>query len=195
MLVEPTLDHSTVTDAIDGLSAQGGTATGDALTAALDRLEARRDKDGDTAPAAIVLLSDGQTTDGSDPLEAADRAKRLSVPISTIALGTAAGTIIGPSGDAFPVPPDPETLRAIADRSGGRAYAVDDADQLDRVYEELGSRIGTEQEPQGHRRRLRRAAAWCCCSEAWLAGCEGAAGWCRRSVGWGRRRGRGGQGL
>jgi Ca-activated chloride channel family protein len=147
-LVEPTLDHSTVTDAINALSAQGGTATGDALMAALDRLEARRDKQGDTAPAAIVLLSDGQTTDGSDPLQAADRAKRLHVPISTIALGTAAGTIIGPTGDTFPVPPDPQTLHAIADRSGGRAYAVDDADQLDRVYEELGSRIGTKQEPK-----------------------------------------------
>jgi Ca-activated chloride channel family protein len=145
-VLEPTLDHSTVTDAIDALSAQGGTATGDALSAALDRLEARRDNGGDTAPAAIVLLSDGKTTDGTDPLEAADRAKKLGVPISTVALGTDQGVVNGPMGEPFGVPPDPATLKAIADRSGGQAFAVDDADQLDKIYEELGSRIGTKQE-------------------------------------------------
>jgi Ca-activated chloride channel family protein len=145
-VIEPTLDHSTVTDAIDALRAQGGTATGDALSAALDRLEARRGTSGDTAPAAIVLLSDGKTTDGTDPLLAADRAKKLGVPISTVALGTDQGVVIGPTGEPFRVAPDPATLKAIADRSGGQAYAVGDADQLGSIYEQLGSRIGTKQE-------------------------------------------------
>jgi uncharacterized protein (DUF58 family) len=45
-VVEPTLEHDRVKAALDGLRADGGTATGDALTAALDRLEARRGKDG-----------------------------------------------------------------------------------------------------------------------------------------------------
>jgi Ca-activated chloride channel family protein len=145
-LIEPTLDHSTVGDAVDALQADGGTATGDALTAALDRLQARRGSDGKTAPAAIILLSDGKTTDGSDPLLAAARAKRLGIPIATVALGTAEGTIVMPTGETFAVPPDPETLRAIAQRSGGTAYAVDDADQLDRIYKGLGSRVGTTHE-------------------------------------------------
>ena len=145
-LLEPTTDHSTVEGAIDALTPEGGTATGDALTAALDRLEARRGTGGATAPAAIVLLSDGKTTEGSDPLEAADRAKKLGIPVSTVALGTSAGTITGPNGESFAVPPDPETLRAIAERSGGKAFEVDDADQLESIYEELGSRIGTRME-------------------------------------------------
>ncbi len=93
-----------------------------------------------------MLLSDGKTTDGADPIAAADRAKELGVPISTVALGTADGVLVGPNGQPFAVPPDPETLRAIAQRSGGKAYEVDDADQLDGIYEELGSRIGTRQE-------------------------------------------------
>jgi Ca-activated chloride channel family protein len=147
-LLEPTLDHSAVTDAISGLQPQGGTATGSALDAALDRLEGRRGTDGEQAPAAIVLLSDGKTTDGSDPLVAADRARKLGVPISTVALGTPDGVIIGPTGEGFAVPPDPGTLLAIAERSGGRAYEVDDADQLSGIYEELGSRIGTRDELQ-----------------------------------------------
>jgi Ca-activated chloride channel family protein len=145
-LVEPTTDHDAVRRTIDALRADGGTATGDALTAALDRLQARRAKDGRVAPAAIVLLSDGATTAGSDPLDAAARAAKLHIPIYTVALGTADGTVTTPQGEAIAVPPDPETLRRIAARSGGRAFTVSDADELDRVYEQLGSRIGTRKE-------------------------------------------------
>jgi Ca-activated chloride channel family protein len=145
-MLEPTTDHDTVRTAIGGLRAEGGTATGDALTTALDRLEARRAEDGAVAPAAIVLLSDGKTTQGSDPVEAATRAARLNIPISTVALGTSDGVVIGPTGEPLAVPPDPETLRQIAERSGGRAFEVTDPGELDRVYEQLGSRIGTRQE-------------------------------------------------
>ena len=145
-LVEPTTEHDTVRSAIDALHAEGGTATGDALTAALDRLEARRAKDGKVAPAAIVLLSDGATTVGSDPLRAAARAAKLHIPIFTVALGTADGTVTGPQGEATAVPPDPETLRQVAARSGATAFTVSDADELDRIYEHLGSRIGTRKE-------------------------------------------------
>jgi Ca-activated chloride channel family protein len=132
--------------ALDALQAEGGTATGDALTAALDRLQARRAKDGTVAPAAIVLLSDGKTTEGSDPLQAAARAARLKVPVYTVALGTDEGVVRGPRGEPLAVPPDPETLRAIARASGGEAFAAEDAGALGEVYERLGSRIGTTTE-------------------------------------------------
>jgi Ca-activated chloride channel family protein len=145
-VLEPSADRSATRGAVDALRANGGTATGDALTAALDRLQARRGRDGRSAPAAIVLLSDGKTTAGSDPLVAADRARKLGIPIATVALGTQQGVVYGPDGQAYSVPPDTATLRAIAQRSGGRAYAVADAGQLDRVYRDLGSRIGTRKE-------------------------------------------------
>jgi Ca-activated chloride channel family protein len=144
--LEPTADHGAVRAALDALRAEGGTATGDALTAALDRLEARRGDDGRAAPGAIVLLSDGETTQGSDPLEAAARAGRLGIPVFTVALGTPDGVVEGPGGQVLRVPPDPETLEAIARRSGGQAFSVEDAGELDRVYEQLGSRIGTREE-------------------------------------------------
>jgi Ca-activated chloride channel family protein len=144
--ISPTTGRDTVKDAIDRLQADGGTATGDALTTALDQLAARKGTDGKTAPAAIVLLSDGATTDGSDPLAAAARAKRLGIPVYTVALGTDSGTVSTPDGRAVSVPPDPQTLQQIAGRSGGRAYSAADADTLDGVYRTLGSKIGTREE-------------------------------------------------
>ena len=144
---EPTLEHDRIRLAIASLIADGATATGDALTSALDRLEARKGKDGQTAPAAIILLSDGKTTEGSDPLVAARRAARLKIPVYTDALGTEDGTVSGgPFSPPIPVPPDPETLREISRISGGAAFEVADAEQLDRIYERLGSRIGTKRE-------------------------------------------------
>jgi Ca-activated chloride channel homolog len=145
-VVEPTTEHEQVAAAVDGLTADGGTATGDALTSALDRLQSRKAADGSVAPAAVVLLSDGKTTEGADPLEAAARAKKLGIPVSTVALGTSEGFVTGPNGAPLPVPPDPATLREIARRSGGDAFEVSEGGQLDRIYERLGSRIGTRPE-------------------------------------------------
>ncbi|HWB38337.1 MAG TPA: VWA domain-containing protein, partial [Rugosimonospora sp.] len=124
----------------------GATATGDALQAALDALSKEKGADGKRAPAAIILLSDGQTTAGRDPIGVAENAKKLRVPIYTVALGTPSGTIPGPGGSAVPVPPDPVTLKRIADITGGQAFTVDDADALNGVYAKLGSRIGSKKE-------------------------------------------------
>jgi Ca-activated chloride channel homolog len=142
--VEPTQDHDEVKAALEGLNADGGTATGEALNAALDRLEARRGKDGKTAPAAVILLSDGKTTEGSDPLDAAQRAKQLGIPVSTVALGTDGGTVQGPQGQILSVPPDPGTLREISRITGGTFTQAADAGQLDAVYKKLGSKVGVK---------------------------------------------------
>jgi Ca-activated chloride channel family protein len=142
----PTTDRGTVKSAIEGQEAVGATATGEALQAALDTLvpngrAARR------PASAIVLLSDGTTTTGRDPVAVARIAKRLKVPIYTVALGTADATIPNPVSPLSPpiaVPPDPETLRQIAQVSGGRAFTSDDADQLRGIYSSLGSRLATK---------------------------------------------------
>jgi len=144
VVVEPTLEHDRVKAALEGLRADGGTASGDALTAALDRLEARRGKDGKRAPAAVILLSDGKRTEGSDPLAAAQRAKQLGIPVSTVALGTADGTLIAPNGEAVPVPPDPETLQEISRITGGTFTEAANAGELSSVYKKLGSKVGTK---------------------------------------------------
>jgi Ca-activated chloride channel family protein len=96
-----------------------------------------------------VLLSDGKTTTGRDPLEVAQVAKRSSVPIYTVALGTDDATIPNPQGPFGPpiaVPPDPETLHAISQLSGGRAFTTGDAEKLASIYKELGKRLATRHE-------------------------------------------------
>lgn len=161
-IVPPTADRDEMRRALDGLEADGGTATGDALSIALDALQS----EGEAAitagrtPGAVLLLSDGRTSNGANPVEVATLARRLRIPIYTVALGTPNGTFEAPGGFGTPgggfgggtqtvrAPPDPETLRRIAERSGGQAFTVDDADELRRIYARLGARVGSEMEEQ-----------------------------------------------
>jgi Ca-activated chloride channel family protein len=129
---------------IDGQVADGATASGDALQQALDVLTADR-QNGKRPPAAIVLLSDGKTTAGRDPVDVARAAGKLKIPIYTVALGTADATVPNPGfGPPLPVPPDPETLAEIAKESGGRAFRAQDSRRLSSIYEALGSQLGTK---------------------------------------------------
>jgi Ca-activated chloride channel homolog len=141
--VAPSHDREGVRAHLASLHADGGTATGDGLAEALRLLES---EDRRRPPAAIVLLSDGETTTGRDPVEVARQARAADVPIYTVALGTDGGTITDSSGGILPVPPDPETMVEIAAASGGESFDVEDADQLDAVYERLGSQLATRPE-------------------------------------------------
>jgi Ca-activated chloride channel homolog len=145
----PTTDRQVMRDAIDAITPAGGTATGDALTTALRVLRPNAN-DRRPPPAAIVLLSDGKSVKGRDPVEAAREARRLRVPIYSVALGTEEGTIRvrerGGSVRVQRVPPDPETLQRIAEASGGQTFAAEDAGRLEEVYERLGSQVATKKE-------------------------------------------------
>lgn len=142
----PTTNHELIQSTIDAQVADGGTATGDALQVALDTLQRQQD-DGEKIPAAMVLLSDGATTIGRDPVAVAEASGEARIPIYTVALGTRDATVPNPGfGDPLPVPPDPQTLQSIADASGGRAFQAQDDQQLSQIYETLGSRLGTRDE-------------------------------------------------
>lgn len=176
VLQRPTTDRDPVREALASLRPQGGTATGEALRTSLQALQddpltdppaAAPDAGGTPGttrparrpPSAIVLLSDGTSTSGQDPVVAAREAKRLGVPVYTIALGTPSGEIelLDSFGQprTIAVPPDPEAMRAIARASGGQFFDAPDSDDLKTVYERLGSRLGTVQE----QRDLTRAFA------------------------------------
>jgi len=141
----PTTDRDDVRATIDDLLPDGGTATGDALRASLEMLEGRDGKR--RPPSAVVLLSDGRASTGSEPLDAAARAARLKIPVHTVALGSDDATVPAPDGrGVLPATPDPEALRDIARQSGGRFFETADSGDLKDVYEELGSQIGTKDE-------------------------------------------------
>ncbi|HEX8648186.1 MAG TPA: VWA domain-containing protein [Thermoleophilaceae bacterium] len=150
VLQSPTVDREQVKVAIDSMEPSGGTATGEAILASLRSFDRRPGPTGRRPPAAIVLLSDGASTSGQDPIAAAREAKRQGVRVYTVTLGTPGGTITVPreGGGTVtqPVPPDPESLEEIARASGGRAFTADTARGLAEVYEQLGSQLSHRDE-------------------------------------------------
>lgn len=154
LLQAPTRDRAAVTAALDRMTPSGNTATGDAIAMATGILGARATVDpiagapAKKPPAAIVLLSDGKSTSGEDPVTAAKAAKQKQVSVSTVALGTAGGTVTytTPGGRTVTtkVPPDPAALAEVARVSGGQAFTAASADKLNQVYASLGSQLGHE---------------------------------------------------
>jgi Ca-activated chloride channel homolog len=102
---------------------------------------------------AAILLSDGAQSGGkAQPLEAAQRAKTLGVPIYTIALGTPDGQVEVQNEFGqmvtLEVPPDTETLKQIASITGAKDFNAPTAAELASVYDSLESRIGYTEERQ-----------------------------------------------
>jgi Ca-activated chloride channel family protein len=144
LLSSPTTDYEALRAALARVRPAGTTATGDALAAALQMIRTARGESA-TAPGAIVLLSDGKSVRGRAVLPVARAAARAKVPVYTVALGTASGTITDANGRTTKVPPDVDTLREVARVTGGEAYSIGDASELQRVYERLGSRVTKDQ--------------------------------------------------
>jgi Ca-activated chloride channel family protein len=158
--VAPTLDREALDRGIEDLELAESTAIGDALVAGTRLLtqlagdSAGEDESGDaedTAPGAIVLLSDGETTVGRPSAEGGDTAAAANVPVFTIAFGTPEGTITDPmSGDTVPVAVQPGPLQDVAETTGGTAYEAatgsELADAYDRIQDTLGETLGEEVE-------------------------------------------------
>ena len=154
--VAPTTDREPVEQALDRLVADGGTAMGDALRRGIEAARtpvANANGSGTRRlPAVIVLLSDGKNTSGNTrPLDVARQAKALKIPIYAIALGTPSGEIeltdpFSGTTQTIAVPPDPETLRAIARTTGGRFFETAKAAELESIYANLGTRLSSKQE-------------------------------------------------
>jgi Ca-activated chloride channel family protein len=146
VLQSPTTDRGLARSAIAQLRpGGGGTAIGDAITTALRVLDALPAQGGKRRPAAIVLLSDGGSNVGVSAALAARQAAARHIPIYTIALGTAHGTIQGKQGSrtaTIPVPLSSQELGQIARDSGGRAYTAADSAKVSSVYAHLATQLG-----------------------------------------------------
>jgi len=153
VMVSPTTDRTGVAKAIDNLRLAESTATGEAIFAALQSIEGFAQIVGGAdgaPPARIVLMSDGKQTvptdDADDPrgaFTAARQAKDAKVPVSTISYGTTEGEVTI-DGKSQAVPVDDDSMKQIADLSGGEFYKAASADELHRVYDTLGEQIGYE---------------------------------------------------
>ena len=139
----PTLDHSFLTSSLNNtqivnVRSEDGTAIGDAIALAVEKLNAldkRREEAIDSK--IIILLTDGENTAGElEPVEAAELAQTLGIKIYAIGVGTKGQAPI-PVQDRFtgrqrirmmPVNIDEATLKKVANVTDGKYFRATDTD-------------------------------------------------------------------
>jgi Ca-activated chloride channel family protein len=170
MVHPPTRDQEALETAIESLTLGRGTAVGAGILSAIDVIAeidpyvARSVRDesqgiaptpvpqGAYAPDTIVVLTDGVSTTGPPPLEAAQQAVDRGVRIYTIGFGTANGSFGGGPqpdsqfGGGFRRGIDEETLKKIAEMTGGEYYSAESAGELTSVFENLPTYLITRHE-------------------------------------------------
>ena len=149
--VAPTDDRMLVEAALDSLTPGEGTAIGDAVALSLQVGQEQTDPAEAAPPRAILLISDGARDGGRiDPAEAARKAKERGIPVYSVLVGTQDGvleeTLTGGLRRIIRVPTNVQTLEQISTTTGGELFAAADSKELSRVYEDLGSRLGTRDE-------------------------------------------------
>ena len=137
-----TTDHGAVKAALSTLTPGSGTAMGDGLWLAFNQLNpgSRAASGARERPAMIVVLTDGVSNQGSDPLTIAQRIAAAKVPVQTIGIGLRNGsaTVRGePVGGV-----DEATLGAIAQMTGGKYFYAQAAGELQNIYSTLASQVG-----------------------------------------------------
>jgi len=132
-----TLDHNWLLDGLARLRlgdlAEQGTAIGSAIAAASTRLDAR-----DSKSKIIVLVTDGSSNSGKlSPVEAAKYAKELGIRVYTVGIGTEKGRV-SRGIQRFPRQEfDVESLRKIAEITGGEFYRARDTAALKDTFETI----------------------------------------------------------
>ncbi len=124
-----------------------GTAIGMAIANSINRL-----RESEANSKTIILLSDGSNNQGElDPITAADLAAKFDIKIYTVAAGTH-GLAPYPVTDAWgrqviqkvQVDVDEESLKEIAEITGGRFFRATDNKSLKEVYQEIDELERTE---------------------------------------------------
>ena len=152
LLISPTTRLDAVRRTIEREPGLGeGTAIGEAVFLSLDAIDdaavraENEDVEGGKPVGTIVLLSDGDTTQGRPNDEAASEARDRGIPVHTIAFGTDAGYIEDPLGGRIPVPVNEQALEQLAYQTEGRSLSAATAEQLSQVYEDLGRSVQVEE--------------------------------------------------
>jgi len=155
----PTSDQQAILAAINRLSPARGTSLANGVFAALTMIE-ELDKEEQTnyysnrppaptptptpmppgvyQPAVIVLVSDGENTSDPDPALAAEAAAYRGVRVHTVGVGSPEGARLNIDGFIIQTQLDEAMLQYIAQRTDGRYYRAQSADDLRTIYEDIG---------------------------------------------------------
>lgn len=165
----PTTDRTAVLAAIDRLAPQRSTAIGSGILTSLDaifeqpgatptpsssdQLAAPQPAPtpapvprGTYAPAVVVLLSDGASNVGPQPLDAAKQAADRGVRVYTVGVGDPAGAILRAEGRSIRVRLDEDTLKRIAQETDGKYFRADSESNLDEIYKGLSTQLVFKEE-------------------------------------------------
>jgi Ca-activated chloride channel homolog len=91
--------------------------------------------------AAIILLTDGQTTTGPDPIESAKMVAERGVPVYTVGVGTVEGEVLGWEGWSMRVKLDEDSLKKIANVTRGEYFHAATANDLKQIYKGMSSKM------------------------------------------------------
>ncbi len=129
-----TLDHAGMVPFMDqvsiGMAGPQSTSIGSGIAIAVKRL-----KDLDAPSKVIIMLTDGQSNSGIEPLEAAKAAAGFGIKIYTIGIGVEARGVFG----LFPprVELDEQSLQKIAEITGGAYFRASSTKTLIQVYDQI----------------------------------------------------------
>jgi Ca-activated chloride channel family protein len=122
----------------------GGRALGDRAPANVPKKKHVPVEPGSYKNAVIVLLTDGQTNAGYDPVEAARIASEYGVRVYTVGFGTTQGNVVGFGGFSMRAQLDEDALKKIADMTRGRYFHAGSAEDLKAVYGVLSKQLVME---------------------------------------------------
>jgi Ca-activated chloride channel family protein len=158
----PTADQDALFAAIDRLSPQLGTSLGQGILTSLTAIESDGSPDtlsfsnltpvptatpapvpqGTFAPAAIVLLTDGENTDGRpDPLAVSLLAAERGVRIYTVGIGSPQGAILNVEGFSVHTRLDELMLQQISQITQGEYYNAQTEEDLSDIYANLDTQL------------------------------------------------------
>lgn len=133
---------------------EDGTAVGSAIASSISRL-----KESDAKSKIVVLLTDGVNNAGDiDPIQAANVAKSLGIKVYTVGAGSN-GYVPFPAKDFFGrnvyrrvlTELDENTLKKVADITGGKYFRATDTESLVKIYDEIDQMEKVEIEEHGYR--------------------------------------------
>ncbi len=170
----PTTNREDVAQAIDRLQPQRGTALGSGIIISLATLlpgqgidVAKLTGEGQPPPTtvgppkppepkkpvvpsgsntalAIVLVTDGQSNTGPDPIKAAEIAAEHGVRVFTVGIGTPEGTTLSVDGFSLRVRLDEDQLKKIATTTNGEYFRASSATDLGKIYKYIGAKMAME---------------------------------------------------